>query len=255
MSLTQALHSRSIWLRLYPLWQWLGYMPIAVLATLIGALLAVPLSVLASPRLANLYVAVPWGRVLTLFAPVRVQIEGDEGLDRSRSYVLVANHQSQFDIPVIYGHCGLDLRWVMKAELRKVPFIAQGCRAIGHIFVDRGDPDQARAAVNAAVARLKPGTGILFFPEGTRSRSGQLLSFKKGAFRVAIDQQLPVLPVTVIGTRDVMPADSLRISPGTVRLHIHPPIETRGMTTGDLKMLSDRVREQIARPLKELEAL
>ncbi|MCC5864357.1 MAG: 1-acyl-sn-glycerol-3-phosphate acyltransferase [Wenzhouxiangella sp.] len=230
-------------------------MPIAVLATLIGALLAVPLSVLASPRLANLYVAVPWGRVLTLFAPVRVQIEGDEGLDRSRSYVLVANHQSQFDIPVIYGHCGLDLRWVMKAELRKVPFIAQGCRAIGHIFVDRGDPDQARAAVNAAVARLKPGTGILFFPEGTRSRSGQLLSFKKGAFRVAIDQQLPVLPVTVIGTRDVMPADSLRISPGTVRLHIHPPIETRGMTTEDLKMLSDRVREQIARPLKELEAL
>ncbi len=242
--------SRPVWLRVYPLWQWLVFMPIAVLATLVGAFLAVPMAVLVSPRLANLYVAVPWGRVLTFFAPVRVIVEGAEALDRSRSYVLVANHQSQFDIPVIYGHCGLDLRWVMKAELRKVPFIAQGCRAIGHIFVDRGNPDQARQAVNAAVARLKPGTGILFFPEGTRSRSGKLLDFKKGAFRVAIEQRMPLLPVTVIGSRDVMPADSLRITPGTVRLLIHPPVETEGMQLSDLRRLSDEVRTIIADGLK-----
>ena len=237
-------------LRLYPLWQWLFYMPIVALATLVGALTAVPLAVLISPRLANLYVAVPWGRVLTFFAPVRVVVEGAETLDKSRSYVLVANHQSQFDIPVIYGHCGLDLRWVMKAELRKVPFIAQGCRAIGHIFVDRSNPEQARQAVNTAVAKLKPGTGILFFPEGTRSRSGRLLDFKKGAFRVAIDQKLPVLPVTVIGSRDVMPADSLRITPGTVRLLIHPPVETVDLTLNDLRRLSDNVRTIIADGLK-----
>lgn len=243
---SQVLRPRPMWLRFYPLWQWLVYIPIASLATLVGALAAVSLSVLVSPRLANLYVAVPWGRVLTFFAPVRVVVEGAETLDKSRSYVLVANHQSQFDIPVIYGHCGLDLRWVMKAELRKVPFIAQGCRAIGHIFVDRSNPEQARQAVNTAVAKLKPGTGILFFPEGTRSRSGRLLDFKKGAFRVAIDQKLPVLPVTVIGSRDVMPADSLRITPGTVRLLIHPPVETTQLTLNDLRRLSDEVRTIIA---------
>lgn len=237
-------------LALYPIWQWLIYIPTAVLATLIGGLLAVPLAMLVSPRFANLYVAVAWCHVLTRLAPVRVIVEGMEHVDREQSYVVVANHQSQFDIPVIYGHCGLDLRWVMKAELRKLPFIASGCRAIGHIFVDRSDPDQARTAINAAVKRLKPGTGLLFFAEGTRSRSGQLLNFKKGAFRVAIDQQMPVLPMTVIGTRDVMPADSIRIRPGTVRLRIHPPIETTGMSVQDLGSLRDRVREVIASGLE-----
>jgi 1-acyl-sn-glycerol-3-phosphate acyltransferase len=238
----------------YPLWQWLIYVPLVFLATLIGAVIAIPLAILVSPRLANLYVAVPWGHVLTFLVPVRVQVEGLEHVDPNQSYVVVANHQSQFDIPVIYGYCGLDLRWVMKSELRKVPFIAQGCRAIGHIFVNRSDPDQAHAAINRAVARLQRGTGILFFAEGTRSRSGQLLNFKKGAFRVAIDQQLPVLPMTVSGTRDIMAADSIRIRPGTVRLRIHPPVETRGMDVEDLRGLRDQVRLIIASGLESGEA-
>ncbi len=236
---------RSPWLALYPLWQWLVYVPIVVLATLIGALLAVPLSLLVSPRLANLYVAVPWCHVLAWCAPVRVVVEGMEHVDRNQSYVVVSNHQSQFDIPVIYGFCGLDLRWVMKAELGRVPFIAQGCRAIGHIFVDRSDSEQARGAINQALGRLRDGTGILFFAEGTRSRSGELKRFKKGAFRVAIDQQFPVLPMTIVGSREVMPADSLSIRPGTIRLRIHPPIDTRGMTLDELLSLRDRTRRAI----------
>lgn len=237
-------------LALYPIWQWLVYVPIAVLATLICAVLAILLALLFSPRLANQTVAVAWCHILTWLAPVRVVVEGMEHVDSEQSYVVVANHQSQFDIPVIYGYCGLDLRWVMKAELRKVPFIASGCRAIGHIFVNRSDPDQAREAINVAVARLRPGTGLLFFAEGTRSRSGQLLNFKKGAFRVAIDQQMPVLPMTVVGTRDVMPADSIRIRPGTVRLRIHPPIATAGMSVKDLGQLRDGVRDVIAAGLE-----
>ena len=237
--------ARAPLMALYPLWQWLVYIPLAILVTVGGALLAMLLAILVSPRLANLYIAVPWGRILCAAAPVRVELEGLENLDTRQSYVLVANHQSQFDIPVIYGYCGLDLRWVMKAELRKLPFVAQGCRAIGHIFIDRGDPDQARATINRAVARLKPGTGILFFPEGTRSRSGRLLAFKKGAFRVAIDRQMPILPVTVSGTREVMPPGSIRLRPGRVRLRFHPPIATAGLTVGDLRSLSERVRADI----------
>ncbi len=242
-------------LALYPLWQWLVYMPLVCLATLVGALLAVPLAVLASPRLANLYVAVPWGRILCFLAPVRVEVEGREHVQPGQSYVVVANHQSQIDIPVIYGFCGLDLRWVMKAELRKVPFIAQGCRAIGHIFVNRSDPDQAREAINTAVGRLGPGTGILFFAEGTRSRSGQLLSFKKGAFRVAIDQGMPVLPVTVVGTRDIMPADSLKIRPGRVIMRIHPPVATDDMHLEQVRDLRDRVRQIVASGLEPRETV
>lgn len=244
-----TLEKAPIWLRIYPLWQWLVVVPVAALATVIGALLAVPMA-LVSPRAANLQVAVRWSRILARVTPARVEIEGMENVDPDQSYVVVANHQSQFDIPVIYGYCGLDLRWVMKAELRKVPFVAAGCRAIGHIFIDRSDPDQAHQAINDAVARLQPGTGILFFPEGTRSRDGRLLPFKKGAFRVAADQQLPILPMTVSGTREVLPAGSIRLRPGTVRLRIHPPVETKGLASSDLEQLKRSVKATIGSGLE-----
>jgi len=237
------------WLNFYPLYQWLVYVPLIALATLVGALVAVPLALLVSPRLANLGVAVPWGRALTWLAPVGVEVDGLDAIDPEQSYVVVANHQSQFDIPVIYGWIGLDLRWVAKAELSRIPFVAAGCRAIGHIFIDRSDPAQARTAINRAVSRLKPGTGLMFFAEGTRSRTGELLPFKKGAFRVAIDQQLPVLPVTVVDTREVMPAKSLRIRPGSVRMIVHPPISTAGLAQRDAARLLRRCHEAVASAL------
>lgn len=239
------------WLNFYPLYQWLVYIPLVALTTLLGALLAVPVALLLSPRLANLWVAVTWGRILTCLAPVRVVVDGLDQIDPGRSYVVVANHQSQFDIPVVYGWIGLDLRWVAKAELSRIPFVAAGCRAIGHIFIDRADPDQARTAINRAVGRLKPGTGLMFFAEGTRSRTGELLPFKKGAFRVAVDQQLPILPVTIIGTRDILPAKSLRIRPGRVRLVIHPPQETVGLGTGEIGQLQRRCHALVAGALPQ----
>jgi 1-acyl-sn-glycerol-3-phosphate acyltransferase len=244
------LAKRPSWLVFYPLWQWLVFFPGAVVVTMLSAVLAVPVA-LVSPRTANLSIAARWARILSAMTLTRVEIEGLEQVEPGRSYVVVANHQSQFDIPLIYGYCGLDLRWVMKAELRKVPFVAAGCAAIGHIFIDRSNPEQAREAINQAVARLQNGTGILFFPEGTRSRSGRLLPFKKGAFRVAIDQQMEILPMTVIGTRDVLPADNLSIRPGTVRLKIHPPVSTLGCATADLERIRKQVTQTIASALPE----
>ena len=246
--MSASLAKRPNWLILYPLWQWLVFFPIAVLVTMISGLLAVP-TALFSPRAANLQIAARWARFLARLTPVSIQIEGLEQIDPTRSYVVVANHQSQFDIPLIYGYCGLDLRWVMKAEVGKIPFVAAGCRAIGHIFIDRSQPALARDMINQAVLKLRPGTGILFFPEGTRSRSGRLLPFKKGAFRVALDQQMDVLPMTVIGTRDVLPAGSLRLSPGSVRLKVHPPISPTGRSAADLEQLCTEVRQTIASAL------
>lgn len=236
------------WLIVYPLWQWLVFVPIAVVVTIISALLAVPVS-LVSARAANLHIAARWARILARLTAVSIEIEGLEHIDPARSYVVVANHQSQFDIPLIYGYCGLDLRWVMKAEVGKIPFVAAGCRAIGHIFIDRSRPELARDTINQAVRGLRPGTGVLFFPEGTRSRTGCLLPFKKGAFRVALDQQMDILPMTVIGTRDVLPAGSVCLCPGPVRLKVHAPISTAGRATADLELLSSEVRQTIASAL------
>ena len=232
-------------LSLYPIWKWFGFLPLAAFATVVAGILAIPVA-LFSPRAANLYIAVPWARVLTILTPARVVVEGAENIRPGQSYVVVANHQSQFDIPLIYGYCGLDLRWVMKSQLKYIPFVAAGCRAIGHIFIDRSSPEKARDAINQALGRLQPGTGILFFAEGTRSRNGSLLPFKKGAFRVAVDRQLPVLPMTVTGTREVLPAGAFKLRPGTVRLQIHPPISADDGSSNAVEALQIRVRQQIA---------
>ena len=233
----------------YSIYQWLVYMPVAIAATVLGAVVAVPTALLLSQRAANLGIAARWGRLLARLVPVKVKVTGLEHISPGQSYVVVANHMSQFDIPVIYGYSGLDLRWVMKAEIRWIPFVAISCRAIGHIFINRSDPEQARQAINTAVGRLQPGTGVLFFPEGTRSRSGQLLPFKKGAYRVAVDQELPLLPMTILGTREIMAADSVQLYPGEVELVIHPPISTTGKGVDDIPMLAERSRQLIASTL------
>ncbi|MGB0513415.1 MAG: lysophospholipid acyltransferase family protein, partial [Wenzhouxiangellaceae bacterium] len=196
------------WEPLYRVWQWLVLVPVMIVVTLVAAPLAVILSLAGYPSQANLQVAARWARIIAWLTPMKIEIEGMQHVDPGQSYVVVANHLSQYDIPLIYGFCGLDLRWVIKAEVGRIPFVAQGCRAIGHIFIDRGNPEKARKAINDAVARLPAGTGVLFFAEGTRSRSGELMPFRKGAFRVAVDRGLPVLPMTVIGTRDLMPPGS-----------------------------------------------
>lgn len=233
------------------LWQWLVFVPVFLLLTLLGAVVAVLLATLAGPRTANRCVAVPWAQMVAWMSRVRLHVEGREHIDPEQSYVVVVNHQSMMDIPVIYGFSGLDLRWVMKAELRRVPLIGVGCAALGHVFVDRKNPDLARASINRALPDISGRTGILFFPEGTRSRDGRLQRFKKGAFRVAIDRQLPVLPMTVTGTRDILPSKSLRIHPGRARLVIHPPIATTGMSLDDLRALREAAHAAIHSRLAE----
>ncbi len=230
---------------LYFLYQWGIYVPVCVLATVVGACIAVPLGLLVSPKWANLYVAVWWAKLLTRLSGVRVAIKGRHHIDPDQSYVLVANHQSAFDIPVIYGYSGMDLRWVMKAEIKWIPFVAAGCRAIGHVFVERGNTQQATAAINEAVSKLTPGTSVLFFPEGTRSLDGQLLPFKKGAFRLAQDQGLAVLPVTVKHTREVLPPKRWAITPQTVELEFHRPIEPNAVDEG-IETLMIEARSAIA---------
>jgi 1-acyl-sn-glycerol-3-phosphate acyltransferase len=184
--------------------------------------------------------------------PAQVSVEGGENADPRQTYVVVCNHQSLYDIFLVYGWLKLDLKWVMKAELRKMPGVGIGCASLGHIFVERGNTEQTRKAVDDALDRVGNGVGILFFAEGTRSQDGKLLPFKKGAFRFATSQQLPILPITIIGARDIQKANTMLIFPGKMRMVIHPAIEAGDRwTEEDIPKLMEQTRSMIASALPE----
>jgi 1-acyl-sn-glycerol-3-phosphate acyltransferase len=190
-------------------------------------------------------VASNWARVLAWVTPMWVRVTGRQHVESGQSYVVVSNHQSQFDILVLYGWLGIDFRWVMKKELRSVPGLGASCERLGHIFIDRSNHHAAISSINEARQRFTGGTSVLFFPEGTRSDDGRLRRFKKGAFRFAVDTSLPILPVTVTGTNNVLPARRYDLRPGPAELIIHEPVPTGGLTTDDIRTLSDRVRDVI----------
>jgi 1-acyl-sn-glycerol-3-phosphate acyltransferase len=235
----------------YQLYAWLVFMPLAAVLTLVAGFSTAVCAIIVNPRFASRLIAVRWARLLAWLTPIRVSVRGAEHADRAKTYVVVCNHQSQYDILLVYGWLDLDLKWVMKQELRKIPGIGIGCEKAGHIFIDRKNPRNARASVEKALAQLRDGVGILFFAEGTRSLDGKLLPFKKGAFRLAIEQQLPVLPITLLGTREILPAKTLRLFPGHASMLIHPAIETSGMKIGQVDFLLNLTRQAIASGLHE----
>jgi len=234
---------------LYQLYAWLILIPLGLLLTVITGWMTMLVAVIWSPRVANRHVAAKWGRMIAFLTPMRVTVEGAQNADPGRTYVVVCNHQSQYDIFLVYGWLNLDLKWVVKAELRKVPGVGIGCEKAGHIFVERGNPEQTQLAVSEALERVGNGVGILFFAEGSRSVSGKLGRFKKGAFRIATAQGLPILPITIIGTRDIQRPKSMMIFPGRVRMVIHPAIEVEGTDSQDVLALMNKTREVIASAL------
>ncbi|MFN3712643.1 MAG: lysophospholipid acyltransferase family protein [Alcanivoracaceae bacterium] len=230
---------------------WLIFIPVVVLSTLFFGMLCLLVVPFLGPARTARITAVPWARLGLFVSGVKVHIDGAEHVRPGQSYVIAANHLSHFDIWVLYGWLGMDLRWVMKQELRNVPVIGISCEALGHIFIDRSNRQAALASLDAARDRITPGTSILFFPEGTRSRDGILKPFKKGAFNMALDLQLPVLPVTIDGTRDILPAGTLQLNPGEVRITLHQAIPVQGLSEADLDDLAQRTRSTIAGALKE----
>ncbi|NQY84438.1 MAG: 1-acyl-sn-glycerol-3-phosphate acyltransferase [Alcanivorax sp.] len=231
---------------LFFIYSWFIFVPLMLLATVVAGAVCQCLVPFLGPRRVARLSAVPWARLGLLLSGVQVRVHGLENVDPSRSYVIVANHLSQYDIWVLYGHLEQDFRWVMKQELRRVPVIGVCCAMLGHVFIDRRDRASALASLEQAKQRLTGGTSILFFPEGTRSRSGELRPFKKGAFRMAQDLDLPILPVTIIGTREILPADSLRMHPGTVDLTVHAPVAVTGKDDAAVEDAMARSRAAIA---------
>jgi len=189
-----------------------------------------------------------WARLILKTTGVAVRASGVERLDPRASYVLAANHQSIYDIPVIFDTLPLQLRIVAKASLGRFPFLGWHLRRTGHLLVERDNPG---AGVFKRMARLVgDGISLIVFPEGTRSRDGRVGPFKGGPFLLAIEAGLPVVPVSISGSRHVMLKGRLMTCPGTVDLVVHEPLPTTGLTRDAALRLADQVRAIVAQAVE-----
>lgn len=203
----------------------------------------------AGHRWAGYWPPMLWSRAVCALALVRVKVIGKELLDSRVSYVFVANHQGAFDIWAVYGFLGHKFKWLMKKSLEKVPVVGFTCKMVGHVFVDDSSVAGIRQTITDAEQMLSQGMSLVIFPEGTRSYDGKMNPFKRGAFMLASEFKLPVVPITIEGAYDVMPRSTYNITPGTITLTIHQPIfpPQKGFNT---KVLMSECREAIGSSLR-----
>jgi 1-acyl-sn-glycerol-3-phosphate acyltransferase len=186
-----------------------------------------------------------WSRLILRTTGVHVEVSGLDRLEQGRTYVFVSNHQSIYDIPILFWSLPYQLRIIAKASLGRFPFLGWHLRRTGHLLVNRARPE--RAAIVSWAARLtSDGISPIVFPEGTRSRDGAVARFKRGSFYLAMQTGLPVVPVSVVGSRHVMRKGRLATYPGRVRLVVHDPIDAGEMTGADLREFAERVRRVVA---------
>lgn len=233
---------------IYLPYKWLVVPPLFVIFTFIFFIPCVFLS-LINPSWGSRFAARPWAKFNMWFTPATIHVSHDDRYERGQSYVVVANHMSQFDIFALYGWLDLDLKWVMKKELRKVPLIGYACYVMGHIFIDRQNREAAVKALQQARRNFRSGTSVLFFPEGTRSHDGRMQAFKKGAFVMAKDLDLPILPITIIGTEKIMPSNTFDLCPGHAQLVIHDPIPVEHVRSFSSEQLMAIAQQRIASAL------
>ena len=186
-----------------------------------------------------------WAHIMLKATGVHPVIRGREKIRPGQAYIIISNHQSEYDILAIVTTLGIQYRWIIKKELRRAPMFGYALYASRNIFIDRGDPEQAMQSIRKGLDRLPDGVSVMFFAEGTRSADGSIAPFKKGGFLMAVEKGLPVLPVTVNGSRRVLPKKSLVFNPGTIEVVVADPIETSGYKRENLQGLVDRTRDVI----------
>ncbi len=167
-----------------------------------------------------------WARSFLWLLFVKTEVTGLENIEPGKSYVFVANHQSMSDVFAIYGYLPVIFKWIMKQELRKVPFVGIGCQAAGHIFIDRSSRLAAKNSILKAVDILRDGICVVIFPEGTRTKTGEIGRFKKGAFTIASELNLPIIPISLTGCYQIWPTGRAYALPGKISMHVGKPMES-----------------------------
>lgn len=196
-------------------------------------------------------VASLWAKILLLICNTKVKVIGEKNLLRGKPQILMANHQSDFDILISLAHIPIQFRWIAKKELFAIPVFGAAMRNAGYIEIDRSNHEKAMQSIDEAVLRIRSGKSIMTFPEGTRSRDGEIKAFKQGAFHLAIKSGVPIVPVSIIGSGQIMPKRSLRIKPGLIKMVIGKPIEVTNFDIEKRHELIGIVRNEIIKNYNE----
>uniref|UniRef100_A0AB33ILF1 Lysophospholipid acyltransferase family protein n=1 Tax=Prevotella sp. GTC17253 TaxID=3236793 RepID=A0AB33ILF1_9BACT len=215
---------------LYRIYQLCIALPVILIATLLTALVTIVGCFVGDGHFWGYYPGRYWAWLITKILLLPVRVEGREHLEKGQSYIFVSNHQGAFDIFLIYGYLHRNFKWMMKRQLRKLPFVGMACAAAHHIFVDKRGPGKVKETYEKARETLKGGMSVVVFPEGARTFTGHMGSFKRGAFMLADELQLPVVPLTINGAFDVMPRtrDMKWVLWHPLHLTIHRPIMPKG---------------------------
>ena len=239
---------------LYRIYQLFIAAPLLIIITVITTLTTTIGSTFGSAHFWGYWPGRIWSRWFMRILLLPVHVEGYENIDNKTSYVFVANHQSSFDIFLIYGYLGRNFKWMMKAALRNAPLIGKASEAAGHIFVDKRGPKALQQTHDRAREVLQGGTSLVVFPEGERTLTGRMGPFFRGAYQLADELQLPVVPITLNGPYHVL---SRKRGPVNfvfwhrLSMTIHKPIPPIGKGPDNIKNAMDLSREAIASVLEE----
>jgi len=211
---------------LYRIYQVIVFLPVLVVSTIVTALEVAIGCTIGNGHFWGYYPGRWWAKIILRTLLIPVTVEGREHLEQGQSYVFVANHQGAFDIFLIYGYLDRNFKWMMKRSLRKIPFVGFACAKSHQIFVDKRGPSKIRKTYEDARNILEQGYSVTVFPEGARTFTGHMGKFRRGAFALADELQLPVVPLTINGSFDIMPRtrDGHFVNWHPLRLTIHQPI-------------------------------
>ena len=237
---------------LYRLYQLFVAFPIILIATILTALIT-SIGSLFNAHFWGYYPGRIWSKIVCRILLLPIYVEGRENLDKRQSYVFVANHQGPMDIFLIYGYLGRNFKWMMKKALRRMPLVGYACEKARHIFVDKSGPKAIKETIDRARQTLQGGTSLVVFPEGSRTFTGHMGLFRKGAFQLADDLQFPVVPVTIDGSFDVLTrmAGLNFVNRHSMRLIIHKPIYPTSHSPEDVKQTMEQAYQTIMSELPE----
>jgi len=196
------------------------------------------------------YCAKFWGKIALVANRVKVRIEGMEHLNGKGPYIFMSNHQGAYDIFTLLAHLPYQFKWLAKKELFSIPFFGWTMAAVGYISIDRGGTRDTVEAMNEAAQKIRDGMSVVIFPEGSRSPDGSIQPFKKGGFTLAIKSKVPIVPIAISGSREIMPKDRLTVAPGEIRMFVGHPIEIQHTSLRERESLMKKVRDTISENFK-----